>query len=140
MLALFVFGVVLFDLQVAGRWAALILVVVTFSLAMLSFGMAITSLSRTSLQLNTYVNLAGIVFAGVGGALVPLNVLPEWVQNTARFVPTYWAMEGFLDVILDGGGMAAVAVPSLALVGFTGAFAGIAAARFRFEESKVYVS
>jgi ABC-2 type transport system permease protein len=92
------------------------------------------------LQLNTYVNLAGIVFAGVGGALVPLNVLPEWVQNTARFVPTYWAMEGFLDVILDGGGMAAVAVPSLALVGFTGAFAGIAAARFRFEESKVYVS
>jgi hypothetical protein len=49
-------------------------------------------------------------------------------------------MEGFLDVILDGGGMAAVAVPSLALVGFTGAFAGIAAARFRFEESKVYVS
>jgi ABC-2 type transport system permease protein len=140
MFALFAFGVVLFDLRVAGSWAALSLIVVTFSLAMLSFGMAITSLSRTSLQLNTYVNLAGIVFAGVGGALVPLAVLPDWVQSAARFVPTYWAMEGFLQVILEGADMTEVAIPSLALLAFTGVFTAIAASRFRFEESKVYVA
>ena len=140
MLALFILGVVLFDLRVAGDWAALLLIIATFSLAMLSFGMAITSLSRTSLQLNTYVNLVGIVFAGVGGALVPLAVLPEWVQTAARFVPTFWAMEGFLDVILEGSGLSDVIFPSLALLGFTGAFTAVAATRFRFEESKVYVS
>lgn len=140
MVALFAFGVILFDLRVAGPWAGLLMIVVTFSLAMLSFGMAITSLSRTSLQLNTYVNLAGIVFAGVGGALVPLTVLPDWVQSMARFVPTFWAMEGFLEVILQGGGVADVLVPALVLLAFTAVFAAIAATRFRFEESKVYVA
>lgn len=137
--ALFALGVVLFDLQIAGSVIALGLIATAFALSMLSFGMAVTSLSRTSLQLNTYVNLAGIVFAGVGGALVPLAVLPDWVQGAARFVPTYWAMDGFLDVILDGAGVLDVLMPAVALGLFTAVFSVIAATKFRFEESKVYV-
>ena len=140
MFALFALGVVLFDLTITGSFLGLSLIVVAFSLAMLSFGMAITSLSRTSLQLNTYVNLAGIVFAGVGGALVPITVLPGWVQNAARLTPTYWAMDGFLEVILEGAGVADVVFPTLILLAFTGAFTALTAARFRFEESKVYVA
>lgn len=140
MTTLFGLGALLFDLAVNGSVVALLLVVVVFALSMVSFGMAIMSLSRTSLQLNTFVNLAGIVFAGVGGALVPLAVLPEWVQSAARFVPTYWAMEGFLDVILLGAGVREVVVPVLVLVAFTAVFATVAAIRFRFEETKVYVA
>lgn len=140
MFALFVLGVVLFDLVINGSIGGLTAIILTFSLSMLTFGLAITSLSRTSLQLNTFVNLFGIVFAGIGGALVPLAVLPEWVQNIAPFVPTYWAMEGFLDVILEGAGIAEVITPSLVLLGFSAIFTAVAALRFRFEETKVYVS
>lgn len=140
MFALFALGVILFDLVVSGSWLALSMIVVGFSLAMLSFGMAITSLSRTSVQLNTYVNLAGIVFAGMGGALVPITVLPDWVQTAGRLTPTYWAMDGFLDVILDGAGISGATVPTLILLVFTAVFTVVTAIRFRFEESKVYVS
>lgn len=140
MFALFALGVVLFDLTIAGSLVGLSMIVIGLSLAMLSFGMAITSLSRTSLQLNTYVNLAGIVFAGVGGALVPITVLPGWVQSAARFTPTYWAMDAFLDVILEGAGVAEVVIPTLILLAFTSAFTAVTATRFRFEESKVYVA
>ena len=140
MLALFALGVLLFDLTIAGSLVALSMIVIGFSLAMLSFGMAITSLSRTSLQLNTYVNLAGIVFAGVGGALVPVTVLPGWVQSVARFTPTYWAMDGFLDVVLDGAGITDALIPTLILLAFTSVFTAVTATRFRFEESKVYVA
>lgn len=140
MLALFALGVVLFDLVISGSLIALSMIVFVFSLSMLSFGMAIMSLSRTSLQLNTYVNLAGIVFAGVGGALVPLAVLPGWVQTIARFTPTYWAMDGFLDVILAGAGITDVLAATSALLAFSAVFSAITATRFRFEESKVYVA
>lgn len=135
---LFILGVVLLDLVILGSLTALSMILVAFSLSMLSFGMAITALSRTSLQLNTFANLFGIVFAGVGGALVPIAVLPEWVQSVARFVPTYWAMDGFLDVILEGGGISDVLVPTLVLLLFAVAFTAIAATRFRFEETKVF--
>lgn len=140
MLALFWLGVALFGLVIAGSIPALVTVVVAFCLSILSFGMAVTALSRTSLQLNTFVNLFGIVFAGLGGALVPLSVLPEWVQKVARVTPTYWAMDGFLDVILEGARSADVWVPTLVLVSFTLGFSAIAAWRFRFEESKSYVA
>lgn len=137
--ALFGLGVWLLDLIIRGPLLALALVVIAFSLSMISFGMAMTALSRTSLQLNTFVNLTGVTFAGVGGALVPIAVLPDWVQGVANFVPTYWAMEGFLDVILRGEGVGAVAVPTLILMGFTAVFTVLAATRFRTAETKVYV-
>lgn len=137
---LFALGVILFDLVVTGSIAALAVVTVAFSASMLSFGMAITSLSRTSLQLNTFANLFGIVFAGVGGALVPIDVLPGWVQGAAHFVPTYWAMQAFLDVILRGAGVAGVVAPTLILLLFSAGFTAIAAVKFRFEESKIYVA
>jgi len=135
---LFVLGVFLFDLVIQGSLAALSMIILSFSLSMIAFGMAITALSRTSLQLNTFANLFGIVFAGIGGALVPLAVLPEWVQTIARLVPTYWAMQGFLDVILSGASVSDVVVPTFVLLLFTAGFAVVAATRFRFEESKVY--
>lgn len=138
MASLFILGVILLDLVIAGSLTALGMIVIAFSVAMLSFGMAITALSRTSLQLNTFSNLFGIVFAGIGGALVPIVVLPDWVQSVARFVPTYWAMEGFLDVILDGAGIADVLIPTGVLFLFAVGFTLIAAFKFRIEETKVY--
>jgi ABC-2 type transport system permease protein len=135
---LFVAGVLMLDLTVSGSTPALLVIVVGFSLSMVAFGMAITALSRTSLQLNTTANLLGVVFAGVGGALVPLAVLPAWVQTAARITPTYWAMEGFVGIILDGDGLTDVLGPLLALSLFGIGFALLAAIRFRFEESKVY--
>lgn len=101
--------------------------------------MAITALSRTSQQLNTFANVGGILFAAIGGALVPIAVLPGWVQSIAVFIPTYWAMNGFRDVILDGAGISDVVAPMLILAFFAVGFASIAGLKFRLEESKVYL-
>lgn len=140
MLALFWLGTVLFGLRINGSIVALAAIVIVYAVSTMAFGMAITSLSRTSLQLNTFGNLFSMVFAGMGGALVPLAVLPETVQSAAQFVPTYWAMEGFLAVILEGAEWSGVLGPILALVAFVAVFGAVAAVKFRFEESKVYVA
>ena len=108
LIGLFGIGILLLDLAIAGSVTALGFIIVAFSMSMIAFGMAITAISRTSLQLNMFANLGGIVFAGVGGALVPVTVLPEWVQTIAQFIPTYWAMQGFLGVILEGDRLADV--------------------------------
>ncbi|GMQ86398.1 MAG: hypothetical protein BMS9Abin07_1975 [Acidimicrobiia bacterium] len=139
MLLLFALGVVFLDLTIAGSLAALAGIVIVFSISMVAFGMAITALSRTSQQLNTFANVGGILFAAIGGALVPIAVLPGWVQSIAVVIPTFWAMTGFRDVILDGAGFSDVVVPMLILVLFAVGFAAIAGVRFRLEESKVYV-
>jgi ABC-2 type transport system permease protein len=136
--SLFGLGVLLLGLTISGSLMALLMIIIAFSLAMLGFGMAITALSRTSLQLNTYANIGGIVFAAVGGALVPVTVLPQWVQSLAQATPTYWAMQSFLGIILKGEGIVDVIPSTLILLAFTAVFASIAAVKFRFEETKVF--
>ncbi len=138
LLSLFALGVILLGLEVSGSSAALVLVIVAFAVAMLGFGMLITALSRTSLQLNTFANLGAMVFAMLGGALVPITLLPDWVQTVARFTPTYWAMEGFLGVILEGDGLSDVIPEVAVLTVFVALFFGLAALKFRVEETKVY--
>ena len=138
MLTLFLLGVVLFDLTITGSVLALVIVSLALSLSLLSFGVAITAISRTSQQLNVFANVGGMVFATLGGALTPLAVMPDWVQNVAPITPVYWAMEAFRDVILEGGGLLSVVQPTAVLLAFAAVFGGLAARRFSFADSKVY--
>jgi ABC-2 type transport system permease protein len=112
--------------------------VVVLALALSAFGMLVTSVSRTTNQLNAIGSVGGMALALLGGAWVPIDTMPQWAQAVAPLIPTYWAMQGFTDVILRSGGLGAVVVPAAVLLLFAAAFTVLSAWRFRFEESKVY--
>lgn len=135
---LFVLGGPLFGLHVTGSILALTLVIVVLSLSLCAFGMTITAFARTMQQLNAVGSVGGFAMAMLGGAMVPVSSMPGWAQAVAPVMPTYWAMKAFRSLILGGGGLADVVLPILVLVGFGAAFAILAAAKFRFEESKAY--
>lgn len=135
---LFALGGPLFDLRVTGSVLALAPVVVVLALSLTTFGMAVTAVARTMQQLNAIGSVGGFAMAMIGGAWVPVSSMPGWAQAIAPAMPTYWAMEAFRSVILEGGGLADVVTPVLTLVGFGVLFTVLAAARFRFEETKAY--
>jgi ABC-2 type transport system permease protein len=133
---LFVAGSFLFDLRVRGSLVALVMVVLALAACLMGLAMGLVSVCRSTEQMNVVVNLLGIVVAGLGGALAPLDVMPGWAQAAAPFTPAYWALDGFRRVIIDGGGTADVAGPVLVLVAIGAVGAIVAARRFRFEHTK----
>jgi ABC-2 type transport system permease protein len=135
---LFVLGGPLFGLHVSGSVLALAVIIVLLALSLCAFGMAVTAMSRTMQQLNAIGSVGGVGLAMLGGAWVPVSAMPGWAQAIAPVLPTYWAMEAFQTVILEGGGLADVAMPIIILIGFGAVFTAVAAAKFRFEESKAY--
>lgn len=135
---LLVLGGPLFGFEVAGSWAALAVLVVVLSLSLNAFGVAVTAVSRTSQQLNALGSIGGMALAMLGGSFVPHAVMPGWAQAIAPAMPTYWAMRGFRVVVLGGGGVADVVLPSLVMLAIGAGFVLLAAARFRFEDTKVY--
>jgi len=135
---LFALGGPLFGLEVTGSWFAIVLLIVVLALALSAFGMLVTSVTSTMNQLNAVGSVGGMALALLGGAWVPVETMPGWAQAIAPGIPTYWAMEGFSDIILEGGGMASILTPVAVLVGFGVLFTGLAAWRFRFEDTKVY--
>jgi len=78
-----------------------------------------------------------VLFGAIGGALVPISVLPHWARTIAPGTPTYWVMRGFRSVILDGRGIGAVMAPVAVLGAMTVMFAVVALRRLRFDETKI---
>jgi ABC-2 type transport system permease protein len=135
---LFLLGGPLFGLEVRGSWLALTLLVAVVALSLCAFGMLVTAVTRTMNQLNAVGSVGGMAMAMLGGAWVPVATMPGWAQAIAPALPTYWAMRGFRGVILEGQGVAQVVVPVLVMAGFGLLYTVVAAARFRFEDTKVY--
>lgn len=135
---LFLLGGPLFGLDVTGSWMAIALLSAVLALSLSAFGMLVTAVAKTMNQLNAIGSVGGMAMAMLGGAWVPVSTMPGWAQALAPALPTYWAMKGFREVILEGGGVADVVVPVVVMAGFGILFTGLAAMRFRFEETKVY--
>lgn len=135
---LFGLGSVIFDMRIRGSVAGVALTCLALAVCYLSLGVAIISLATTVQQVNTFSSMGAMVFAGVGGALTPVSLLPGWAQAIAPFTPTYWAMRSFKLTVLDGAGLDAVYGPVLVLFGFAVFFGLVAAFRFRVEEEKAY--
>lgn len=129
-------GGVLFDLDVRGSIAAMAVVAAALALCLVSLGLLLLAVARSIMQLNAVSNLGTMLFAGLGGAIAPIAVLPGWARAIAPGTPSYWAMRGFRDVI-GGGGFAEIALPVGVLLGFATGFAVLAGIRFRFDEVKV---
>lgn len=135
---LFALGVPLFGFRVRGSVGALVLVTAALALSLVAFGVTVTALTRTAQQLNAVGSVGSMVFAMLGGAFVPVAVMPGWARAVAPATPTYWAMRGLRSVVLQGGGLSEVLLPTTALLAFGAAFTLVAATRFRFEDTKVY--
>lgn len=135
---LLVLGGPLFGLEITGSWWALAALVVVLAVCLNAFGLAVTAVSRNSQQLNALGSLGGMAMAMLGGSFVPYEVMPGWAQVVAPAMPTYWAMRGLRDVILEAGGLADVLLPVAAMLALGAGFALVAATRFRFGEAKAY--
>jgi ABC-2 type transport system permease protein len=132
----FAFGIVFLDLDSRGPLLAAVPLVLALALCLVMLGVAATALSRTVQQANAFAMVGLMLFGAIGGALVPINVLPDWARTVAPATPTYWAMRGFRSVILDGRGSAGVLLPIAVLLGMSALFAVIALVRFRFDDTK----
>jgi ABC-2 type transport system permease protein len=132
-------GVVLFGLHIAGNPLALAPLIVIFSLCLVLLGVAVTAVCTSVQQANAFSYAGLVVFGAIGGALVPLTVLPAWAKTIAPATPTYWAMRGFRSVILDGRGFGAIAAPIAALAVMSAVFAVIALRRLRFDDAKMVI-
>ena len=132
-------GVLVFGLHIAGDPLALAPLIAMFSLCLVLLGVAVTAVCHSVQQANAFSYAGLVVFGAIGGALVPLTVLPEWAKTIAPVTPTYWAMRGFRSVILDGQGFGAMAAPNVALAAMSAIFAVIALRRLRFDDAKMVI-
>lgn len=112
---------------------ALAVMVAAFAFSITAFGMLIAALVRTYAQVDALSTLLVLPLAGLGGAMWPIEIVPDFMQKIALWLPTGWAMRGFQDIIIRGFGVADVLQEAGVLVLFGLAFLAIGVWRFKYE-------
>ncbi len=133
MLLLVGFGILVMKLSWGNDPLALFVMLLTSALAAAAFGTTMGTFVKTEGQANGLSTMFGMLFALMGGCWYPLELFPPAIQNAAKILPTTWAMQGMLDLILRGAGLPDILPEAAVLVGFAVIFFGIGMWRFRYE-------
>lgn len=130
---LVLFGILVMKLSWGREPLALFVILLASALAGAAFGTTMGTFIKTEGQASGLSTMFGMVFALMGGCWYPLELFPSVVQNIVRVLPTTWAMQGMLDLVLRGGGLQDVLPEAAVLLGFAAIFFAIGILRFRYE-------
>jgi ABC-2 type transport system permease protein len=133
MLLLVGFGIVVMKLNWGQNPAALGLILLTSALAASALGTTLGTFVKTEGQASGLSIMLGMTMALLGGCWYPLEMFPQFIQSAVRVLPTTWAMQGMLDLVLRGQGLVAILPEAGVLLLFALVFFSIGVARFRYE-------
>jgi ABC-2 type transport system permease protein len=126
-------GVVVFHISLGVHPLTLAPISLATAAAATGLGMLIASLGKTQEQVGSLSTVLSIVMSALSGMMVPISVMPAFMQKIAMVIPHYWALTGFQDVIVRGLGMSAVLPVVGVLLGYALVFWVVALWKFRFE-------
>lgn len=133
MLLLVGFAIVVMKLNWGREPLALFVILFASALAAAAFGTTMGTFIKTEGQASGLSIMFGMVMALMGGCWYPLELFPAAIQNAVKVLPTTWAMQGMLDLVLRGGGLTDVLPEAGVLLGFAVIFFSVGVWRFRYE-------
>jgi len=133
MLLLVGFGLLVLHLNWGRDPLALFVMLLATALAAAALGTALGAFVKTEGQATGLSIMLSMVMALLGGCWYPLEMFPSAIQGAVKVLPTTWAMQGLLDLVLRGQGLAAILPEAGVLLGFAVLFFSIGILRFRYE-------
>jgi ABC-2 type transport system permease protein len=133
MTILIVFGILVMKMKWGQSPAGLAMMMVSFTLAASALGTMLGTFVKSEGQANGLSLMIGMLMAMLGGCWYPIELFPAALRNAAQALPTYWAMQGFLDIAVRGQGPAGVLQECAVLLGFALVFFAVGITRFKYE-------
>ena len=133
MTLLVTFGALVMKVHWADNPAALAVMMTASALAAAALGTMLGTFVKTEGQASGLSIMLGMVMALLGGCWYPIELFPEVVRNVVKVLPTTWAMQGMLDILLRGQGVVDILPVAGVLIGFATLFFVIGIWRFKYE-------
>jgi ABC-2 type transport system permease protein len=133
MLLLISFGILVMKVNWGRDPAALAVILISSALAGAALGTTLGTFVKTEGQASGLSILFGMLMALLGGCWYPIELFPESIRTAVLVLPTRWAMQGMLDLVLRGQGLIDILPIAGVLLGFAVVFFSIGVLRFRYE-------
>jgi ABC-2 type transport system permease protein len=133
MTLLVTFGALVMKVNWADNPGALAVIMAASALAAAALGTMLGTFVKTEGQASGLSIMLGMVMALLGGCWYPIELFPQVMRNIVKVLPTTWAMQGMLDILLRGQGVVGILPIAGVLLGFAAVFFLIGILRFKYE-------
>jgi ABC-2 type transport system permease protein len=119
--ALFVAGHFMFGVDVFNHVGGLLVICTAAAATCTAFGMFIAAFTPNAQAASGLATFLVLTMSATGGAWFPISFMPPFMQTIGHFTITYWAMEGFSQVLWAGDPLIKI-LPTIGLLfGIAGA-------------------
>jgi ABC-2 type transport system permease protein len=128
----FIVGIIA-SIHFGDDFLALILMMVSFTLAVTALSFAVGTRVRNEAQASGLSLLLAITLAPLGGAWWPMEIVPDFMRIIGHISPIAWAMDGYNAIIFESGDLQAVLLPMFVLLAIALLCFVIGIWRFRYD-------
>jgi len=129
-LTLILFSMLVLGINYWSQPVATLLVAFSAAMCIAALGLLIGVIAKSEEQAVVFSLIPMFVFAGLGGAWVPLEVTGAAFQTIGHVSPIAWAMDGFKNISIRGWGIGPALLPAFALIGYAVLFFTLSTWRF----------
>lgn len=106
---LFVFSLVVFDLQMRGSYLTFLLFVLLSIVTIYGIGLSIGGWAKNERQAAPLSNLITFPMIFLSGTFFPRFLMPEWLQSLTNFLPLTPVIDGMRLIVTEGKGFIEIA-------------------------------
>jgi ABC-2 type transport system permease protein len=115
MCVMFLWGALVFRLQLFQHLGGFVIMALTTSLATSAFGLLLASICRTRAQLGAMSTLVVLSLSAIGGSMFPRFLMPAGLQKAGLVLFNSWAIDGFTNVFWRELPLTSIALPAAVL-------------------------
>jgi len=130
---LILLGLVAFDISISGNFFAFWLILTIAALCFLSIGFALTTAVKSARAATPVCMIVFFMLLFLGGIFFPLEIMPEFLQNICRALPSTNINDAMRAIMIEGAGLGAVWKELLIALGWTAACLIISVKFFKWE-------
>lgn len=128
---MFIFAWLALNMDMRVSIPGLVLMVLATSLAVSGLGIFLASVARTRQQAQNLSTIIILVMSAIGGSMIPLFIMPVFLQKIAVLSVNYWGIQGFYDLFWRGLTLSDILPKILVLVGFGVLLSSVSVVLFR---------
>lgn len=95
---MFIYAKLCFGLDLISHLPSLILMIIFTAYACSSFGVFLASFAKSRQQVQGLSTLIVLIMSCIGGSMVPIFMMPAFMQKVSVISVNYWGIQGFYDI------------------------------------------
>ncbi len=115
----------------------IIIMILSSVLAFSGLSTFFASLTNSEEQIGNIGPALAMIFGFMGGGMWPAFLFPDWLNMVSKFTPNRWAIDGFLKLMYQEGGIISILPEVLVLLGMATIFFSLGVFRLRMKGVKV---